>query len=74
MNEKLKELAKRAYEDVITETPSFLITKEMVDARFAELILQAASDYIMESSDRYRKEYFADRVLKTFEVNDGNGS
>ena len=42
--------------------------------RFAELILQAASDHIMESSDRYRKEYFADRVLKTFEVNDGNGS
>ncbi len=74
MNEKLKELAKRAYEDVNAKTPSFLITKEMVDARFAELILQAASDHIMESSDRYRKEYFADRVLKTFEVNDGNGS
>lgn len=35
--------------------------------KFAELILQAASDHIMESSDRYRKEYFADRVLKTFD-------
>jgi hypothetical protein len=34
---------------------------------FAELILKAASDHIMESSDRYRKEYFADKVLKTFD-------
>ena len=70
MNEKLKQLAKRAYEDVIANTPSFFVTKEMIDARFAELILQAASDHIMESSDRYRKEYFADKVLKTF---DGDG-
>lgn len=38
--------------------------------RFTEMILQASSDHIMESSDRYRKEYFADKVLRTF---DGDG-
>jgi len=66
MNERIKELAKQAHDDVITKTPSFLVTKEMINVRFAELILQAASDYIMESSDRYRKEYFAEMVQNTF--------
>ena len=38
--------------------------------RFAEMVLQAASDNIMVTSDRYRKEYFSDKVLRTF---DGDG-
>jgi hypothetical protein len=40
MNERFKELAEQAYKDVNTNTPSFLVTKEMVDARFAELIVK----------------------------------
>ncbi len=38
--------------------------------RFTEMVLTSASDHIMESSDRDRREYFADKVLKTF---DGDG-
>jgi hypothetical protein len=40
MNERIRELAKKAYEDVIANTPSFLVTKEMYEEKFAELIVQ----------------------------------
>jgi hypothetical protein len=70
MNERIRELWAQC---VIKHTKTPMNWQDVAD-EFAELILQAASDHIMESSDRYRKEYFADRVLKTFEVNDGNGS
>jgi hypothetical protein len=39
MNERIKELSKQAYEDVIQNTPSFLVTKEMFEEKFAELIV-----------------------------------
>ena len=39
MNERIKELAKQAYEDVIKNTPSFLVTKELYEQKFAELIV-----------------------------------
>ena len=40
MNERIKELAKQAYEDVIRNTPSFLVTKEIYEEKFAELIVK----------------------------------
>jgi hypothetical protein len=40
MNEQIKELSKQAYEDVIQNTPSFLVTKEMFEEKFAELIVR----------------------------------
>ena len=40
MNERIKELAKQAYEDVIKNTPSFLVTKELYEQKFAELIVK----------------------------------
>jgi hypothetical protein len=40
MNERIKELSKQAYEDVIQNTPSFLVTKEMFEEKFAELIVR----------------------------------
>ncbi len=70
MNERIRELWAQC---VIKHTKTPMNWQDVAD-EFAELILQAASDHIMESSDRYRKEYFADKVLKTFEVNDGNGA
>jgi hypothetical protein len=70
MNEKLKELAEQAEQYAEYTTPQGLEWLSVFKEKFAELILQAASDHIMESSDRYRKEYFADKVLKTF---DGDG-
>jgi hypothetical protein len=42
MNERIKELSKQAYEDVIQNTPSFLVTKEMFEEKFAELIVTDA--------------------------------
>lgn len=42
MNERIKELSKQAYEDVIQNTPSFLVTKEMFEEKFAELIVTNA--------------------------------
>ena len=40
MNERIKELAKQAYEDVTKNTPSFLVTKELYEQKFAELIVK----------------------------------
>jgi hypothetical protein len=40
MNERCKELAQKAYEDVIKNTPSFLVTKELYEQKFAELIVR----------------------------------
>jgi len=40
MNERYKELAQKAYEDVIKNTPSFLVTKELYEQKFAELIVR----------------------------------
>lgn len=40
MNELIKELAKQAYEEVIKNTPSFLVTNEMWQKKFAELIVK----------------------------------
>jgi hypothetical protein len=39
MNERIKELAKQAHEDVIRNTPSFLVTRELYEQKFAELIV-----------------------------------
>ena len=39
MNERIKLLAKQAYEDVIKNTPSFLVTKELYEQKFAQLIV-----------------------------------
>ena len=44
MNERYKELAQKAYEDVIKNTPSFLVTKELYEQKFAELIVQKCAD------------------------------
>jgi F420-0:gamma-glutamyl ligase len=46
MNKRFKELAERAYKDVNTNTPSFLVTKEMVDARFAELLIKECASIV----------------------------
>jgi hypothetical protein len=44
MNERIRELAKKAYEDVIANTPSFLVTKDVYEEKFAELIIREIVD------------------------------
>ena len=46
MNEKVKQLAKQAYEDVISNTPSMLVTREMFEQKFAELIVLECADWL----------------------------
>ena len=40
MNERIKQLVKQATEDVFRNTPSFLVTNEMWQEKFAELIVR----------------------------------
>jgi hypothetical protein len=42
MNKRIAKLAKQAYEDVIKNTPSFLVTKELYEQKFAQLIIEDA--------------------------------
>jgi hypothetical protein len=45
---------------------NFMLDEHFDIERFAELVLQECADHVMSSSDRYRKEYFAQKVLETF--------
>ena len=62
MNERIKEFAKQAgfykygddFEDIIE--------------KFAELIVRECADHIMNSTDRHRKEYFANMIKEHFGV------
>ena len=36
--------------------------------KFAELIVRECADHIMTSSDRYRKEHFAHKILEHFGI------
>lgn len=46
MNERIRELAEQAYKEVIKNTPSFLVTKESYEQKFAELIVRECLDKI----------------------------
>ena len=50
MNERYKELARQAYEDVIKNTPSFLVTKEMYEQKFAELIVRECAAVVFKKT------------------------
>ena len=54
-NERIKEIAKQAHEDVIKNTPSFLVTRELYEQKFAELIVKECADFINshEQVDKY---------------------
>jgi hypothetical protein len=53
MNKRIKQLAKQAYEDVIKNTPSFLVTKELYEQKFAELIVEECISMADKESERY---------------------
>jgi hypothetical protein len=64
MNERIKQLAKQAYEDVIENTPSFLVTKELYEQKFAELIVRECISELRDAFDmtieegNHLKEHF----------------
>jgi hypothetical protein len=49
---RIQELAKDAYESVIRNTPSFLVTRELYEQKFAEKLIiecaQVADEYVKE--------------------------
>ena len=53
MNERIKLLAKQAYEDVIENSPSFLVTKELYEQKFAELIVKECTEVILNTPVQY---------------------
>lgn len=62
MNERIEKLAEecgfRSNPDLYDRNQSFDIPK------FYELVVKECANHILKSSDRYRKEYFADKVLE----------
>ena len=52
MNKQIQQLAKQAYEDVIKNTPSFLVTKELYEQKFAELIVRECVEKCVYVVDR----------------------
>jgi hypothetical protein len=64
MNERIKELAEQA--GVIPGVMGLNRFTYFDTEKFAELIVRECANHIMNSSDRYRKEYFADKILIHF--------
>ena len=76
MNKRIQKLAKQAYEDVIKNTPSFLVTKELYEQKFAELILIEVTDIlstyrgkmVFEDGAEYNHEHPIIAIRKHFGV------
>jgi hypothetical protein len=62
MNERIKELLEQA------GVTYAVMPKDTVYEKFAELIVKECADHIMNSTDRYRKEYFANMIKEHFGV------
>ena len=72
MNEKFKELAEKAG-FVLWGDEAWGPGEGHVDwscdygdalIQYTDLVIQMCADHVMESSDRYRKEYFAAKILE----------
>ena len=65
MNKRVKELALKcgAWNQVYGNR-EFMIDEHFDIVKFREMVIKECADHILESSDRYRKEYFADKVLE----------
>jgi len=69
MNERIKELADQARKALAVDAMGGgEFNMKAYEEKFAELIVRECADHIMSSSDRYRREYFAEKILKHFGV------
>ena len=67
MSQKIKELSKEAYEAVIRNTPSMLVTKEMFEQKFAELLLSECLAICEDFGDQGKDgHYCADEIARKF--------
>lgn len=67
MNKRLEELALEcgAWNQVYGDR-NFMLDEHFDIKKFAQLVIQECADHVMMTSDRHRKEYFAQKVLETF--------
>ena len=68
MNERIQELLEQAKTESsqwLGSKPATTITYDELE-KFAELIVEACAQHVLNDTDRYRKEYFADLVKTTF--------
>ena len=65
MNKRVEELALKcgAWNQVYGNR-EFMIDEHFDIVKFREMVIKECADHILESSDRHRKEYFADKVLE----------
>ena len=63
MNTRIKQLADKCGLTIDSNSPE--ATWNEIEF-FAEQIVQECADHIMTSSDRYRKEHFANKILTHF--------
>jgi hypothetical protein len=70
MNERIKELALQADAIILgsVQSKSAGLLIEKWEQKFAELIIKECCGVIMNSNDRYRREYFANIVQEHFGV------
>ena len=71
MNDKIKELAEKAgfvmWGEEIWNPGDAIDWSSRYDdelVKYTNLVIQMCADHIMESSDRHRKEHFAQKVLE----------
>ena len=62
----VKELAGEALDCAMPQTWHSISPEDLdrIMEKFAELVVRACADHVLESSDRYRKEYFANKILE----------
>jgi len=66
MSETIKELAKKAYDSMIETTPSFLVTREIFEQKFAEMLINE-SIKVMKAND-YHGEWLGEKLKEHFGI------
>jgi len=65
MNKRIFELLKQATTDINPQDREWVFSR-VDQVKFAELIVEACAQHVLNDTDRHRKEYFADLVKTTF--------
>jgi len=76
MNNQLRKIVEQAVSAIDIVTGNEALDDELAKMyipdcfaeKFAELIVKECATHIISSSDRYRREYFAEKILKHFGV------
>jgi hypothetical protein len=66
MSETIKELAKKAYDSMIETTPSFLVTREIFEQKFAEMLINESIE-VMKAND-YHGEWLGEKLKEHFGI------